>query len=53
MEDYCIDCDRPERECACEDRLRCSCGIPAMACVCAYGKTDAAPEGAAPIRQPN
>jgi hypothetical protein len=33
--EHCIDCDRPEPKCVCEDRLRCSCGIPDSVCVCA------------------
>lgn len=35
--EHCIDCDRPPPGCACEDVLRCSCGIPDSACVCAGG----------------
>lgn len=34
-DEHCIDCDRPDRDCVCEDRLRCSCGLPDSACVCA------------------
>jgi hypothetical protein len=34
-EENCIDCDRPMRDCSCEDVLRCSCGIPDQVCVCA------------------
>lgn len=34
-DDYCIDCDRLKTECACENVLRCSCGMVSEVCVCA------------------
>lgn len=34
-DNVCGNCDRPLPDCACEDVLRCSCGIPTEVCVCA------------------
>ena len=35
--EVCVDCDRPELDCRCEGRARCSCGHPILSCPCAYG----------------